>query len=45
MMTMIPADGDLIISVGRERVVMFGHPLLRAWGLRVRALVRYSPQL
>ena len=45
MMTMIPADGDLKYSVRRERVVMFGHPLLRAWGLRVRALVRYSPTL
>ena len=45
MMTMIPGNGDLKISVGRERVVMFGHPLLRVWGLRVRALVRYSPPL
>ena len=45
IMTMILADGDLKISVGRERVVMFGHPFLCAWGLRVRALVRYSPPL
>jgi len=37
--------GDKEMSVERERVAMFCHPLLRSWGLRVRASVRYSPLL